>query len=404
MPVYKRPNSSYWQIEFEVAGNRIRRSSGTTDRRAAEELEQSLRADVWRQLQLGERRHTWVDAVEKCRLEDGRQKSWDRTERALAVIAEYIPAETDLTEITYESLLKLRELLLLRKSTGNGWKNTDRPWKPSTANRVLAVIGSILTRCATTAWGQMLLTSPDIPLFKLQRTERRWITREQAHALLGRFPLHTRDLMILALATGLRKSNVAGLTWERIDFERRCCYVPGYETKAGAPIPVPLNEDALTVLRRWQAIHARIAHEWPEEVRRYVIVYRRRAPIQQVTTRMWRRECQAVGLAGVTFHTMRHSWASWQVQAGTPLRILQEMGGWASLQMPAMYSHLDPGHLADYADRTLLGDSRALSPTPGEKDASDGSDDPQEYADFIGKFGGKGGNRTLDPGIMSAVL
>jgi integrase len=51
------------------------------------------------------------------------------------------------------------------------------------------------------------------------------------------------------------------------------------------------------------------------------------------------------GVEGVTFHTMRHSWASWQVQAGTSARVLMDMGGWASMQMPNEYTHLDPGHL-----------------------------------------------------------
>ncbi len=36
---------------------------------------------------------------------------------------------------------------------------------------------------------------------------------------------------------------------------------------------------------------------------------------------------------GATFHSMRHIWASWQVRGGTPLRALQEMGGWATLEI-----------------------------------------------------------------------
>ena len=105
------------------------------------------------------------------------------------------------------------------------------------------------------------------------------------------------------------------------------------------------------MLDRWLQIHERNAVKWSTAVRRYVFVYRRRAPIQKLTTRMWRRECKAAGLEGVTFHTMRHAWASWQVQAKTPLRILQELGGWATLEMPLRYAHLDPGHLAEYAER-----------------------------------------------------
>jgi len=87
--------------------------------------------------------------------------------------------------------------------------------------------------------------------------------------------------------------------------------------------------------------------------------------------------------------------ASWQVQAKTPLRILQELGGWATLEMPLRYAHLDPGHLAEYADRTLLGgDFRAESGTPNDGDL-DGATQPID-------LNGKGGTRTLDPGIMSA--
>jgi hypothetical protein len=111
---------------------------------------------------------------------------------------------------------------------------------------------------------------------------------------------------------------------------------------------------------------------------------------------MWRRECKAAGLEGVTFHTMRRTWASWQVQAATPMRMLQELSGWASLQMPALYSHIDPGHLAEYANHTLIGISPTDSPTV---DVGNATDDSQMI-----DFGGKGGTRTLDPGIMSAVL
>lgn len=53
----------------------------------------------------------------------------------------------------------------------------------------------------------------------------------------------------------------------------------------------------------------------------------------------------------------RHTWASWQVQAETPLSHLQELGGWASFSMVQRYAHLSPGHLKQYADRTLLGEA-----------------------------------------------
>jgi integrase len=392
MSLWKRPDSPYWQIRFKVAGVQVRRSSETEDKRAAKGLEDELRADLRRKIRDGGGSlFTWDDAVEKCKLEDAKQKSWDRTWRSIKILNEYLSGSL-LTEIDYNNLLQIRELLSLRDCSGNGWKS-KRQWKPSTVNRVLAVAGSILTRCADPDTWNMLSRAPKVPLFDLPKTERKWVTREKAVELLKRFPQHTRDMAIVALATGLRKSNVAELQWDRIDLVRCCCHVPGYETKSGEPIPVALNADAMQVLLRWRALHEEMGDEWSDEVHRYVFVYRRRAPIQKLTTAMWRRECAAIGLAGLTFHNMRHTWASWQVQAGTTPRILQDLGGWSSTQMPNHYTHLDPGFLAGFANRTEI---------PGGEGVTKGVTlkRPGKKKRVSACLNGKGGNRTLDPGIM----
>ena len=54
------------------------------------------------------------------------------------------------------------------------------------------------------------------------------------------------------------------------------------------------------------------------------------------------------------WHDLRHTWASWHVQAGTPIHALQELGGWQSYEMVLRYAHLAPGHLAAYADRLSI--------------------------------------------------
>ncbi|MHB8455853.1 MAG: tyrosine-type recombinase/integrase, partial [Acidiferrobacterales bacterium] len=47
----------------------------------------------------------------------------------------------------------------------------------------------------------------------------------------------------------------------------------------------------------------------------------------------------------------RHTWASWHTQAGTPLSVLQELGGWETTEMVRRYAHLSAEHLAPYAER-----------------------------------------------------
>ena len=53
---------------------------------------------------------------------------------------------------------------------------------------------------------------------------------------------------------------------------------------------------------------------------------------------------------GFTWHGLRHTWATWHVQAGTPLDVLQKLGGWSSYSMVLRYGHHSPGYLAGFAD------------------------------------------------------
>lgn len=51
---------------------------------------------------------------------------------------------------------------------------------------------------------------------------------------------------------------------------------------------------------------------------------------------------------------LRHTWASWHVQNGTPLHILKELGGWADLKMVLRYAHLSSNHLQEYTENASL--------------------------------------------------
>lgn len=67
-----------------------------------------------------------------------------------------------------------------------------------------------------------------------------------------------------------------------------------------------------------------------------------------VSTKAW---YGALERAGITdFRWLRHTWASWHVQIGTPLFALQELGGWESAEMVRRYAHLAADHLAPFAE------------------------------------------------------
>ncbi|MDP2156048.1 MAG: tyrosine-type recombinase/integrase, partial [Sulfuricella sp.] len=65
----------------------------------------------------------------------------------------------------------------------------------------------------------------------------------------------------------------------------------------------------------------------------------------------WHKALDRVGIENFRWHDLRHTWASWHVQQGTPLFALQELGGWESPEMVRKYAHLACEHLAPYADK-----------------------------------------------------
>jgi integrase len=65
---------------------------------------------------------------------------------------------------------------------------------------------------------------------------------------------------------------------------------------------------------------------------------------------LWYKTQKRAGIENFRWHDLRHTWASWHVQNGTPLFALQELGGWESPEMVRRYAHLSADHLAPYAD------------------------------------------------------
>jgi len=71
--------------------------------------------------------------------------------------------------------------------------------------------------------------------------------------------------------------------------------------------------------------------------------------------RAWRNALRRAGIEEFRWHGLRHTWASWHVQSGTPLHVLQELGGWSDFAMVWKSAHLAPEHLAEHAARIETG-------------------------------------------------
>jgi site-specific recombinase XerD len=74
------------------------------------------------------------------------------------------------------------------------------------------------------------------------------------------------------------------------------------------------------------------------------------APYRSILT-TFRTACRNGGLKDVTPHVLRHTFASRLAMVGVDPRTIQELGGWASLELVERYTHLSPTHKAEAVER-----------------------------------------------------
>lgn len=212
---------------------------------------------------------------------------------------------------------------------------------PATRNRYIACLRALLKKAAAWEWTDK---APKLRTYAEPKQRIRWITREEVERLLAELPEWLAVMARFALATGLRQANVYGLEWTQVDLERRVAWVHSDQAKARRAIGVPLNDDAVKVIRGQLGKHLT-----------RVFVNASGKPVEQCPAgKVWRSACKRAGITNFRWHDLRHTFASWHVQAGTPLYVLKELCGWQSMEMVSRYAHLAPEHLASYAEATRL--------------------------------------------------
>lgn len=325
MSLYQRKDSSCWWINLNHNGHRIQQSTGTTDRVKAQELHDRLKASLWEQERLGVKpRHSWKEAVVLYLRETGHKASSACDQAHLRWLDRFL-GNLFLDEINRQLIDQIREA---RLSDGV---------KPATVNRLLETLRAVLNR-AVSEW-EWLDKAPRVRMLPEPDRRIRWLTPSEAERLLAELPEHLAAMACFSLETGLRRSNVTGLQWSQVDLDRRQAWVHADQAKGRKPITVPLSAVAVEVLRQQLGKHET-----------HVFSYLGK-PVIQANTKAWRLALQRAGIENFRWHDLRHTWASWHVQSGTPLHALQELGAWQCVEMVRRYAHLSGEHLAEYVDR-----------------------------------------------------
>lgn len=331
MPYKRKDSPIYWASYTDPSGKRVRCSTGTTDRKEAVAIEA------------------------KWKLEAHQAKTWGREpERSIEeVMLAFLQATTGKRSHAgdlhiakrWRALLPGRTIQSLKPADIHGYiaERKSTGVCSSTVNRELSFMGSCIAWCnRKLGWN---LPNP-VKDHRMQEPEgrTRWLNRDEAERLVSIAKAQTRapwlsNVIVVALNTGMRRGEILGLEWDRVDLQSRRIRLEGRHTKAGKSRTVPMNDTARSALlnqARFRAEHCP-ASPW-------VFCDKSGKRIGR-TTRSFNYACQKAGLMDFRFHDLRHTCAAWLVTAGVPLPEVRDLLGHSTVIMTERYAHLSPDNL-----------------------------------------------------------
>lgn len=223
----------------------------------------------------------------------------------------------------------------------------ERDWTPGTRNRVRSSL--------STVWREAQRSGKvrDNPARLLRRAKEglgrvRFLSEGEELALRGAILRKVRGRadeggefsllqLDVALHTGMRRGEQFTATWDQVDLEKGFIYLS--ETKNGSDRYVHLNTKAKGALIRLREL----ADERGFQTGVLLFLGRRGEPIQN-PKKWFETATRVAGLKAVTWHTLRHTFASRLVMKGVDLKTVQELMGHKSIAMTARYAHLAPDH------------------------------------------------------------
>lgn len=209
---------------------------------------------------------------------------------------------------------------------------------PTTLRKELTGCGTLFKTARR--WGRVAVNpAEDIEKPKIAEARTRYLTRDEYDTLEANAPPWLRPILRVAVCTGLRLREIVEARWQDYDKANGILYLTGANKTASARA-VPLSAEARKVIEA-QVRHVKAEHIFVDGRGKPYAEDRERNRISQWT----RAVAKGARLGEVSFHTLRHTFASWLVQAGVPLYEVQTLLGHSDPKLTQRYASLRPGHL-----------------------------------------------------------
>jgi integrase len=207
------------------------------------------------------------------------------------------------------------------------------PGMPCSKAKIKALLHRLFERAML--WDLLKMERNPIALVEIRGTSRRKkvpmvLTEEQFHAIIGRLPQPHRTMVLVAQCLGLRVSEILGLQWPDVDFERSEVRITRgivngrvgeVKTEFSRDV-LPLDTTLATALLEWRAIAPTTSKKWvfanPTTLRPYTANALQKKWLYKIG--------RVIGLPQpLGWHTFRHTYRTWLDANGTPIGVQQKL-------------------------------------------------------------------------------
>lgn len=312
MSLWKR--NRIYESHVWIDGVRHRKSTGTSNRRLAEQIDQKFKEE------LITRRHqvpnfapeiTFAELMAKF-VADGAVKPWhlDR----LKILLPYF-AEIRIGRINRKTIADFRK-----------HRHEQKKLTESTVNRDIECLRHILYW----AVDEGILSVNPLSRVRLERERRRKrpvLSIEEEAPLLQAASPHLRAIIIAALDTGMRRGEILNQRWEDVDFNRQLLSVTRSKTPEGEAREIPLTERVLALLSESRAAQG-------------LIFTFQGKPLHRIKT-AWKAAIRRAGIRYLPFHYLRHTYNTRLMEAGVLREVRMALMGHVHGDTHEGYEHIE---------------------------------------------------------------
>jgi len=317
-------------MSFTFHGSQFRKSTETTDKKLAKRIFDKIKGEIaegrWFEKLPGED-YTFKDMIDKYLAEYSLQNKAPRSHVRDKSLAKHLTdcfGDMVITDISAKDISEYKVRRIGEKAS------------PRTVNYELTLMSHAFN-IAIKEW-EWLKENPvrNVSKEKVKNNIERWLTLDEEKRLLEVSPKWLQEIIIFAINTGFRQSEILDLKWTQIDFERRTITIS--EQKNGGVDTLPFNEKVLKLLiERFKSRSDKTALVFPNGNQNRM---GNRNLLKAFYTALTKAKIE-----NFRFHDLRHTFATRLVQNGVDLYTVQKLGRWRNTSMINRYAHHCPESL-----------------------------------------------------------